>query len=217
MAFQAGQILEKEMNAGRITRNSERLVQVSDLFRQAREYQRALPVLKSAAESSSKAKSWADYGEALYNEGQCTKAEDAFQKAMNGGYDRGKSWMLIANCRYESAQKEERPECEGTTVEQRSQSAKVVKNNRAIEAFRKVPATSREYSSARKWIEFVSNENQAYEDRCEFIKNLERDLCYIKIENAYKAQLFKGGEFVLSEDDQVCMKFKDGFDEQFRQ
>ena len=42
MPFQAAQILEKEMNAGRISRSSEKMVQLSSLFRQAREYKLSL-------------------------------------------------------------------------------------------------------------------------------------------------------------------------------
>jgi len=101
MPFQAAQILEREMNAGRVQGNAQNLVRLSELFRQSREYERALPILKRAAEASGRSKSWAQYGEALYNQGRCAEAETNLQKAMNMGYDRGKSWMLIANCRYE--------------------------------------------------------------------------------------------------------------------
>ncbi|NNE57100.1 MAG: hypothetical protein HKN36_03245 [Hellea sp.] len=212
MPYQAALILEKEMNAQRISRNADRLVQLSDLFRQAREYKRALPVLEAAANASGRSKSWADYGEALYNEGDCGKAQTAFQKAMDMGYDRGKSWMLIATCLYEEGQADERPSCD-MTREQRISSPKVIKNNNAIAAFRKVPATSREYSSAKKWITFVSDENQAYEDRCEFMANLERDLCFIKMDNAEEARIFNEGKFVLEEEDQYCMPFKGAWEE----
>ena len=114
MPYHAAEILEREMNAGRITSSADKLVQLSDLFRQAREYRRAIPILERAAAQSGKAKLYADLGEALYNEGDCAKAEDAFTQAINKGYDRGKSWMLIATCRYEDAQKEDRAVCANT-------------------------------------------------------------------------------------------------------
>jgi tetratricopeptide (TPR) repeat protein len=107
----AAEILEREMQAGNISRDSDKLVQLSNLFRQAREYKRAIPILEQAASSSGTAKLYADLGEALYNEGQCQKAETAFKEAINRGYDSGKSWMLIATCRYETTQTQERLTC----------------------------------------------------------------------------------------------------------
>ena len=89
MPFQAAQILEREMNANRIQRSPERLKQLSGLFRQAREYERAIPVLEAAATQSGDAKLYADLGEALYNEGECQKSESAFTEAINRGYDAG--------------------------------------------------------------------------------------------------------------------------------
>lgn len=214
MPFQAAVIFEREMNAGRISKNANNLVRLSELFRQAREYKRALPILEQAANASGLSKSWAQYGEALYNQGICNDAETALKKAMDLGYDRGKSWMLIANCRYEDGQKEERPSCEGTTPEQRLASAKVKKNELALAAFRKVPATARDYRSAQKWIDFVSNENKSYEFRCEEKAQLRKDLCMIKIENSYKLEIIRGA-FILADDDQYCMEYKDEYDEKY--
>ena len=42
MPYQAAEILEREMNAGRIAQSSTKLVQLSDLYRQAREYKKAI-------------------------------------------------------------------------------------------------------------------------------------------------------------------------------
>jgi len=53
MPFQAANILEQEMNSGRIRQTPDKLVQLSDLFRQAREYKRAIPILEKAARSTS--------------------------------------------------------------------------------------------------------------------------------------------------------------------
>jgi len=215
MPFQAAQILEREMNAGRVQPDANNLVRLSELFRQAREYERALPILKRAAEASGRSKSWAQYGEALYNQGRCQEAETNLKRAMEMGYDRGKSWMLIANCRYEEGQKEERPSCVGTTPEQRMSTQKVKLNEQALTAFRKVPATAKDYRSAQKWIDFVSTENKSFETRCEERAKLAKDLCMIKIENAYKLEIIKGG-FILKEDDKHCVKFKDEYDKEYR-
>jgi len=213
MPFQAAQILEKEMNAGKINQNAERLVQLSDLYRQAREYKKAIPILERAASQSGAGKLYADLGEALYNEGNCVKAESAFQEAMNRGFDRGKSWMLIATCRYEDAQKEPREVCKTTTKEQRSNSPKNKKRNFAKEAFQSVPSSSREKRNANKWVSFINAEYKAIEDRCEFEKNVEKELCFVKIKQAYDAEVFKGS-FVL--DDETCKRFLTEYDRIFR-
>lgn len=213
MPFQAAQILEQEMNRGRITSSPEKLVQLSDLFRQAREYKRAIPILEKAAAASGKGKLFADLGEALYNEGQCGKAEDAFTNAINRGFDAGKAWMLIGTCRYESAQAEERPNCKGTTKESRNQTPRAVKRDGAMEAFKKVPVSSREGGNAKKWISFIQSEAQAVENRCEFELSTERELCYIKIKQAYDAEIFTGG-FKL--EDQNCQQFLEKYDSIYR-
>ncbi len=213
MPFQAAKILERELNVGRITESADRLVQLSDLFRQAREYKRAIPILEKAARQSGTAKLYADWGEALYNGGQCDKAEDAFKEAINRGYDAGKSWMLIATCRYEDTQSEERAVCADTTSEQRAASAKNQKRNNAIEAFNQVPNSSTERRNAQKWITFIRAEAKAVEDRCIFEETLAQELCFIKIRQSYDAQVFTR-KFELDEE---CQEFKPRFDKLYRQ
>lgn len=213
MPFQAAQILEQEMNRGRIAQNADRLVQLSDLFRQSREYKRAIPILEKAASASGKAKLFADLGEAYYNESDCSKAESAFTKAIDRGFDAGKAWMLIGTCRYEGAQAEARPTCKGTTQEQRNQTARAKKRNSAVEAFSRVPVNSQENGNAKKWRSFIEAEGQAVEDRCVFEANTERELCYIKIKQAYDAEIFTGG-FKL--EDESCLSFKEKYDSIYR-
>ena len=177
MPYQAAQILEKEMNANRISRSSDKMVQLSSLFRQAREYKRAIPVLESAAASSGQAKLYADLGEALYNEGECVKAETAFKSAINKGFDAGKSWMLIATCRYEQTQKQERINCQ---MSEADKAAAPINQTRAsaIQAFEQVPSSSREGRNAKQWIKFIKAETNAVENRCEFELSVEKELCF---------------------------------------
>ena len=213
MPFQAAQILEREMNANRITQSSDKLVQLSDLYRQAREYKKAIPILERAASSSGQAKLYADLGEALYNEGDCVKAEQAFNSAISKGFDAGKSYMLIGTCRYEDSQKEDRAVCKGTTKEQRANSEKNKKRERAIEAFDRVPGSSREGRNAQKWVSFIRAEAQAVERRCEFEASVEKELCEQKIKQAYDAEVFVG-KFEL--DDPKCQQYKAGYDAVYR-
>lgn len=214
MPYQAAQILEKEMNAGRISRSSEKMVQLSSLFRQAREYKRAIPVLESAAASSGQAKLYADLGEALYNEGQCVKAETAFKSAINKGYDAGKSWMLIATCRYEDTQKQKRIDCKMT--EAQKDAAPITKSRQsAIQAFEQVPSSSREGRNAKKWISFIRAEREAVENRCIFEANVEKELCFAIIKGAYDNEVF-AGQFEIDEKDKKCEAFKAEYDSKYR-
>ena len=213
MTIQAANILEQEMNSGRIRQTPDKLVQLSDLFRQAREYKRAIPILENAASQSGQNKLYADLGEALYNEGQCERAETAFKEAINRGFDAGKAWMLIGTCRYESSQKEERPVCKTTTKESRKTIPRALKRDSAVQAFNNVPSASREGRNAKKWVSFIRAEGQAVEDRCQFEIDTERELCFIKIKQAYDAEIFTGG-FKL--EDTACSKFKEKYDSIFR-
>ena len=212
MPYQAAQILEKEMNAGRISRSSDKMVQLSGLFRQAREYKRAIPVLEQAAASSGQAKLYADLGEALYNEGQCVKAETAFKSAINKGYDAGKSWMLIATCRYEETQKNERINCQMSEADKAAAPITKARAN-AVNAFEQVPSSSREGRNAKKWISFIKAEGQAVDNRCKFELSVEKELCFQMIKQGYDAEVFVG-EFKV--DDPNCMSFKAEYDSKFR-
>lgn len=213
MPYQAAQILERELNAGRVSTTPDKLVQLSDLFRQAREYERAIPIIEKAANQSGQPKLYADLGEALYNGGQCNRAETAFKEAITRGYDAGKSWMLIATCRYEDAQAEDRAVCKNTTAEQRRNSVKNQKRNSAIAAFNEVPNSSREKRNAQKWVTFIRAEAKAVEDRCEFELTVAQELCFIKIGQSYDAMVFTD-EFELDEE---CQEFQAEYDKLYRQ
>jgi len=168
MPYQAAEILERELNANRIARTPTRLKQLSGLFRQAREYKRAIPILESAASQSGDAKLYADLGEARLN------------------------------CNMTDTQIAEAP----ISISRES----------AISAFNNVPSGSRERSNAAKWVQFIEAEKQAVARRCEFERNVERELCYQKIKQAYDAVIFTGG-FKL--DDQSCARFKSDYDDEF--
>jgi tetratricopeptide (TPR) repeat protein len=209
MPYQAAQILDREMKSGRVARTPDNLEELSKYYRTAREYKKAIPILEEAAKMSSSAKLYAALGEALYNEGECDQAQDSFEKAIARGYDAGKSWMQVANCIYDSTQKASRLSCDMTEAEM--DNAPITKiRARAIEAFRKVPSGSRESRNARKWISFISDERSAVERRCEFEKNVEKELCFSKIKLEYDNIVFAGGEFEL--EDESCLRFKDEYD-----
>lgn len=212
MPFQAAKILEREMNAGAVPSSPERLVMLSDLLRQAREYKRAIPILERAAAQSGTSRVYAQLGEALYNDGQCDKAETAFRKAIDAGYNRGKAWSLIATCIYESSQQEERVDCEWSE-ERKAQAPRTILRNKAYAAFSNVPSGTSAGNDASKWRQFIKAEEQAITDRCIFELNVERDICYGQIEQAYKSEFLNEGKFILK--DESCMAYKEDFDKKF--
>jgi tetratricopeptide (TPR) repeat protein len=212
MPYQAAQILEREMKSGRITRNADNLEELSKYYRTAREYRKAIPVLEEAAKSSNSAKLYAALGEAYYNEGDCDKAESSFKSAIDRGYDSGKSWMQVANCIYDSTQNVDRLDCSMTDAQMDAAPITRIRAQ-AVEAFKKVPAGSRESRNAKKWLTFVSEERNAVERRCVFEQNVEKELCFSKIKLEYDNLAFSGGEFVL--DDENCMQFKAAYDEKY--
>ena len=227
MPFQAAQILDREMKAGRIARTPENLKELATYYRTAREYGRAIPILEQAAQQSNSAKLYADLGEAYYNEGQCDKSESAFRKAIDRGYDAGKSWMQVGNCIYDSTQNAPRLECSDFNFESEENyernrgainaaidNAQISKiRNAAVETFRRVPAGSRETRNARKWIEFIGNEKQAFVDRCLFEISVRKEQCFSAIQLAYNATAFTGGEFKL--EDEGCLEYKPEYDRRY--
>jgi len=217
MPYQAAQILEKELNAGRLARDADKLVQLATLFRQAREYARAIPVLEMAATSSGqdraeKGKLYAQLGEALYNEGFCIRAETAFKQAINRGYDAGKAWTLIATCRYEDVQKQQKLSCD-MKPDEMANAPKTKARQATIAAFEKVPSTSKQNRDAKKWISYIKAERLTFDKRCEFEIIIKRKSCFQEIKRAYDGQ-FVDGKLTLGNVE--CEAYLAEYDAQYR-
>jgi tetratricopeptide (TPR) repeat protein len=101
--YAAAKILEKEMNAGRISRSYERLELLANLYQVAREFQKAIPVIEQAAEMAPNGKMYERLGRSFSELQDWENAEDALIKAINkGGLDNvGLSWVLVGQSRYE--------------------------------------------------------------------------------------------------------------------
>jgi len=212
MPYQAAKILEREMNAGLVPRKPDRLIMSSDLYRQARDHKRAIPLLESAASSDGSARVYAQLGEALYHDGQCGKSETAFRKAIDAGYDRGKAWSLIATCLYESSQQEKRISCEWSEAE-RARAPRKVLRDKAYAAFGNVPANTSGAPFAAKWQSFIKAEEQAVNNRCDFAINMRQETCFKDIDLANKSK-FITGEFNLK--DETCGTYLDAYNEIYK-
>ncbi|MEL6858129.1 MAG: hypothetical protein AAFO74_07065 [Pseudomonadota bacterium] len=101
--YAAARILEKEINAGRISKNYERLELLANLYQVAREFEKAIPVIEEAAEISSDGKMYERLGRSYSELQDWAAAEDALIKAINKGglSDAGLAWVLVGQSRYE--------------------------------------------------------------------------------------------------------------------
>lgn len=101
--YRGAVILEREMNAGRVDRDQGNLNLLANMWRQSREWERAIPVLRQLAQLTGEGDDWVKLAEALYQEDQLSEAETAFQEALNrGGINRpGDTWNLLGTVRYE--------------------------------------------------------------------------------------------------------------------
>jgi len=132
--YEAAKTLEKEMNAGRVSRNFDRLEMLANLYQVAREFEKAIPVIEEAATMDNSGKMYERLGRSYAELKEWSKTEDALTKALNAGNlkDRAVAWVLIGQSRYE------RGDTEG-----------------AIEAFRN--SNSR---GGRGWLGFIQSERE---------------------------------------------------------
>ncbi|WP_300528174.1 hypothetical protein [Maricaulis sp.] len=101
--YRGAMILQREINAGRIEANPRHYRMLARLFRQAREWEAALPVLRRVATLTGRGQDYAVLGEALYQSGQFRDAEAMFVQALRRGeLDRpGDIHAFLGNARVE--------------------------------------------------------------------------------------------------------------------
>ena len=140
-------LVEEEMEAGRVERNVDNLELLSQLWSQAREHARAIPVLREAAKMSDEGELAFRLGQSLLADEKNEEAEQALESALDkGGLDdrqEAEAWMLLGNSRFNQADPGDR--------EQR---------NEAEEAF----AQAEQYASTRRqasdWRKYINAINQ---------------------------------------------------------
>src|SRR6056297_3662278 len=101
-------LIEKEMEAGRVERNVKNLELLSQLWSQAREHNKAIPVLREAARMSDEGLLSFRLGQSLLANEQNEEAEQALETALEkGGLEesrRAEAWMLLGNARFNQAE-----------------------------------------------------------------------------------------------------------------
>ena len=102
------ELIEKEMEAGNVERDVENLELLSQLWSQAREHTRAIPVLREAAELSDVGQLSYRLGQSLLANEQNAEAEAALEAALDkGGLEDSRTadaWMLLGNARFNQAE-----------------------------------------------------------------------------------------------------------------
>tara|TARA_R110002020_G_scaffold309301_2_gene525296 strand:+ start:129621 stop:130976 length:1356 start_codon:yes stop_codon:yes gene_type:complete len=103
--YHAARVLEKEMNAGRISKNLDHLELLANLYQVAREHEKAIPVIKQAADAGGGGAMYERLGRSYADLQKWKETEDALNKAisMGGIKDRGNAYVLIGQSRYERA------------------------------------------------------------------------------------------------------------------
>ncbi len=101
--YQGAKILEKEMNAGRISKNLDHLELLANLYQVAREHEKAIPVIRAAADAGGGGAMYERLGRSYADLQKWKEAEDALQKALSlgGVKDPGTAWVQIGQSRYE--------------------------------------------------------------------------------------------------------------------
>ncbi len=101
--YQAAKVLEKEMNAGRITKTLEHLELLANLYQVAREHEKAIPVIRAAADAGGGGPMYERLGRSYADLQKWKEAEDALTKAisMGGLKDKGNDYVQIGQSRYE--------------------------------------------------------------------------------------------------------------------
>jgi len=101
--YQAARVLEKEMNAGRITKNYDNLELLANLYQVAREHEKAIPVIQQAAAINNNGAMYERLGRSYADLQKWEESEQALTRALNAGglKDSGLAWVQIGQSRYQ--------------------------------------------------------------------------------------------------------------------
>jgi tetratricopeptide (TPR) repeat protein len=102
--YRGASILEREINAGRVEADIENLELLANMWRQAQEFERAIPVLERLSRVSGDGENALKLAEALYQLNRYGDAEAAFETALERGglgSDAGNAWNLLGLSRFE--------------------------------------------------------------------------------------------------------------------
>ncbi len=199
--YRGGLILEREMNAGRIETSKNNLEILANMWRQAAEFDRAIPVLQRLSDLQGDGETALRLAEAHYQRNNKAEAETALEVALERGglSDTGKAWELLGNIRFDLGQ-----------------------NQSALAAFREAARFPKTRSTSNGWIRFINGQiagearrerqrEQILIDECRLILDAERR--QIVLTGAVDA----AGNVVFDSIPNRCQRYYNIYGEQIRE
>jgi lipopolysaccharide biosynthesis regulator YciM len=176
--YRGAVILEREMNSGRVERSRQNLEILANMWRQAREYERAIPVLEAVARQGN-GEDYLRLAEALYQENRLAEAENAFETAISrGGLNRpGDAIALLGTVRYEQDNRQG-----------------------ALQAFRQCGQYSYSRRTCNGWVEFITNEINAANERAALRVRVNTEECRNTVREAINLVTITGNESDFDEE-----------------
>jgi tetratricopeptide (TPR) repeat protein len=105
--YRGAKLLEREMETGNVAKNTKNLTLLSQLWSQAREHKRAIPVLRQAAGGAPNGELYYRLGQVLLADEQYVESERALQSALSRGglaaEKVGDIYMLLGTARFSQA------------------------------------------------------------------------------------------------------------------
>ncbi|MEZ5893268.1 MAG: hypothetical protein R3C58_09015 [Parvularculaceae bacterium] len=105
--YRGAKLLEREMNAGNIKRVQKNLILLSQLWSQAREHKKSIPILEEAAKGAENGELYYRLGMVLLADEQYDKSQRALENALRRGglkaKDTGDAWLLLGTARFSQA------------------------------------------------------------------------------------------------------------------
>ncbi|WP_425411019.1 hypothetical protein [Hyphococcus sp.] len=162
--FRGATMLEREMNAGNIDRDQDNLILLSQLWSQAREHKKSIPILREAAGNSSQGELSYRLGQVLLADEQYAASQRALEAAINkGGMDQkdtGDAWLLLGTARFSQAG----PSDTGRW-------------NTARQAFRNAQRYSGARRRATEWISYINAVESTYWDGLDLQYRQDMEAC----------------------------------------
>jgi tetratricopeptide (TPR) repeat protein len=159
--YRGAVILEREMNAGRVSRSPENLEILASMWRQSREYENAISTFEVLAQQGD-GEDYLRLGEAYYHVNRLPDAEQAFSRAIeSGGLSReGDAFALLGTVRYELDNREG-----------------------ALDAFRHCEQFDYSRRTCEGWRRFLENEVQPVIDHPSLRERVATEECRIAIQS----------------------------------
>lgn len=140
--YRGAKLLEREMNTGTVKRTVQNLTLLSQLWSQAREHKRAIPVLEEASRRSDKGELSYRLGQVLLADERYADAEKALRAAIKKGgmteRQTGDTWLLLGTAVFSQAGPEDR-----------------AVRKRARGAFVRAQNYSNTRRQAREWVTYI--------------------------------------------------------------